>query len=129
MTPMSKLTEEELAYLDKMDDVLPTSRAYVRRALAEIRESRAKLAQWEAIAERDHGKPIAGTVEDFESWLRANLRDDVEVERVTEPRLDAAEVEVLRYWRPLIENDSNTQEWRAFLAAIDRVLAQHGGAK
>ena len=34
------LTDEELSFLDKLDDVLPTSRAYVRRALAEIRARR-----------------------------------------------------------------------------------------
>ena len=35
------LTDEELTFLDKLDDVLPTSRAYVRRAIAEIRDRRA----------------------------------------------------------------------------------------
>ena len=41
MKESQPLTDEELAYLDNLDDVLPTTWAYVRRAVAEIRERRA----------------------------------------------------------------------------------------
>jgi hypothetical protein len=131
---MTKLSEEELAYLDKMDDVLPTSRAYVRRALAEIREHRAAAQRHVAFANMVDAARESDLILTHEFWPDIEIARRGVMERPA-PSLTPEEVEALRDAGKLLREDQGhepltnrkrIQRYADCINALDRALAALG---